>query len=164
VDSHGGPSHIGVALMAWTDEQRDRAKALWQEGLSGREIARAIGGGKSRNAVIGLAHRQGWASRSTQPRTPLPPREPRPPRISARKELPVEPLKEPLLLDGQPVTILTLKLDRMCAFPIGDPTEPSFHFCANKQKRGSIYCDPHHSLTHQPMTEEQRRLRAPRPW
>ena len=53
--------------VGWTDERVERAKALWDEGRTGSEIA-AIIGGCSRNAVIGLAYRRGWSGRNTKVR------------------------------------------------------------------------------------------------
>lgn len=46
----------GVAL-SWTDERIALLKKLWGEGKSAAEIAKALGGGLTRNAVIGKAHR-----------------------------------------------------------------------------------------------------------
>lgn len=43
--------------MNWTDERVERLKRLWAEGLSASQIATQLGGGVSRNAVIGKVHR-----------------------------------------------------------------------------------------------------------
>ena len=45
--------------MSWTDERRERAKTLWRQGQSASQIAKQLGGGLTRNAVIGLIHRAG---------------------------------------------------------------------------------------------------------
>lgn len=150
--------------MAWSKDEVERAEALWNDGLSGTQVARAIGNGKTRNAVIGLARRRGWVSRGPRTITPARPRAPRLPSsapvVSVRRE--VEPPSPPLTLEnGDRVTILTINA-RMCAFPIGDPSDADFHFCGTPPRVGSIYCAPHHVLTHQPLTEKQQR--EPRPW
>lgn len=43
--------------MNWTDERVEKLKKLWSEGLSASQIAAQLGGGVSRNAVIGKVHR-----------------------------------------------------------------------------------------------------------
>src|SRR6185437_10813421 len=47
----------------WTDDRVDQLKSLWTEGLSASQIARALGEGITRNAVIGKVHRLGLAGR-----------------------------------------------------------------------------------------------------
>ena len=47
--------------MSWTDEDIERLKKLWSEGHSTAEIGRLIG--KSKNAVVGKAHRLSLAAR-----------------------------------------------------------------------------------------------------
>lgn len=46
-------------MSAWTPERTKRAETMWREGYSANHIASAIGGGLSRNAVIGKMHRMG---------------------------------------------------------------------------------------------------------
>lgn len=52
-------SFLGIKRQkdTWTDERVKLLKKLWSEGLSGREIADQLGGGISRNAVIGKINR-----------------------------------------------------------------------------------------------------------
>lgn len=47
----------------WTDDVVAQLTQLWNEGKSASEIAKAIGNGITRNAVIGKAHRLGLKSR-----------------------------------------------------------------------------------------------------
>ena len=49
--------------MSWTDERIDQLSRLWLEGRSASQIATALGGGLTRNAVIGKVHRLGLAGR-----------------------------------------------------------------------------------------------------
>ena len=60
--------------MSWTDERVDQLSRLWQEGRSASQIAAALGGGLSRNAVIGKVHHLGLAGRvkSTASAPPVP--------------------------------------------------------------------------------------------
>lgn len=76
----------------WTDDRVERLKALWAEGWSCGQMAAKLGGGLTRNAVIGKCARLGLAGRaapspamrlSTAPKServrppPSKPREPR---------------------------------------------------------------------------------------
>jgi GcrA cell cycle regulator len=49
--------------MSWTDERVELLSRLWLEGRSASQIATALGGGLTRNAVIGKVHRLGLAGR-----------------------------------------------------------------------------------------------------
>jgi GcrA cell cycle regulator len=49
--------------MSWTDERVDVLSRLWLEGKSASQIAGLLGGGLTRNAVIGKVHRLGLAGR-----------------------------------------------------------------------------------------------------
>ncbi|MDE3174524.1 MAG: GcrA cell cycle regulator [Pseudomonadota bacterium] len=49
--------------MSWTDERIDQLSRLWLDGRSASQIATAMGGGLTRNAVIGKVHRLGLAGR-----------------------------------------------------------------------------------------------------
>ena len=48
----------------WTEERVELLRKLWAEGLSASEIARELGEGISRNAVIGKVHRLGLPGRA----------------------------------------------------------------------------------------------------
>ena len=47
----------------WTPERTDLAAKLWREGMAARDIAERVGGGATKNAIIGKAHRQRWIAR-----------------------------------------------------------------------------------------------------
>jgi len=49
--------------MGWTKERIELLKTYWSEGRSASQIAKLLGEGLTRNAVIGKAHRLGLASR-----------------------------------------------------------------------------------------------------
>ncbi|MEM8754218.1 MAG: GcrA family cell cycle regulator [Pseudomonadota bacterium] len=49
--------------MSWTDERVEKLKAMWAEGQSASQIAKALGG-VTRNAVIGKVHRLGLSNRA----------------------------------------------------------------------------------------------------
>jgi len=141
----------------WTEDRVEQLKSLWTEGLSASQIARALGGGVTRNAVIGKVHRLGLAGRATPTRSDRP-RLPSAPRLNVRHaHTPPAPIVEedPLKLDdGSFATVLTIS-NTMCRWPIGDPSDNEFHFCGLKPKSGSPYCEAHARKAYQP--QQQRR-------
>ncbi len=71
---------------------------------------------------------------------------------SVRSHVPAVPVVEedPLQLeDGSHATVLTIS-DRMCRWPIGDPSASEFHFCGHSPKAGSPYCEAHARKAYQP--------------
>jgi GcrA cell cycle regulator len=142
----------------WSDDRVEQLKTLWTEGLSASQIARALGG-VTRNAVIGKVHRLGLAgraspSRAERPRVSMSPKVP-----SLRSHQPPAPIVEedPLQLeDGNFATVLTIS-DRMCRWPIGDPSASEFHFCGRSPKSGSPYCEAHARKAYQP--QQQHRIK-----
>ncbi|HEY1637158.1 MAG TPA: GcrA family cell cycle regulator [Rhizomicrobium sp.] len=144
----------------WTDERVDQLKSLWTEGLSASQIARALGG-VTRNAVIGKVHRLGLAGRATPNRIDRP-RLPSAPRLHLRSREPELPVveEEPIKLeDGSFVGVMAIN-DRMCRWPIGDPSAEEFHFCGRNPKTGSPYCEAHARKAYQPQQIRERRRMA----
>ena len=144
----------------WTDERVDQLKSLWTEGLSASQIARALGG-VTRNAVIGKVHRLGLAGRATPNRIDRP-RLPSAPRLHQRSREPELPVveEEPIKLeDGSFVGVMAIN-DRMCRWPIGDPSAEEFHFCGRNPKTGSPYCEAHARKAYQPQQIRERRRMA----
>lgn len=153
--------------MGWTEERVSLLRKLWTEGLSASQIAKQLGG-VTRNAVIGKVHRLGLAGRATPSRPakrPVRVARPRPlagpsaPRLRTAASLPAvhAPQLEPLVLaSGQTASVLTLN-ERMCKFPIGDPTEPSFAFCGRDHGGVGPYCADHARLAYQPSQARRRR-------
>ena len=143
--------------MDWSEERTATLKKLWLEGLSASQVARQLGG-VSRSAVIGKVHRLGLAgragpARAERPRSSISHKSVV--RIAAPEPVIVE--EDPITLDdGNFATVLTIN-DRMCRWPIGDPSENEFHFCGRKPKSGSPYCEAHARKAYQP--QQQRRDR-----
>ncbi|MDI6625357.1 MAG: GcrA family cell cycle regulator, partial [Brevundimonas sp.] len=48
----------------WTEDRVGALKKLWLEGQSASQIAKQLGGGVTRNAVIGKVHRLGLSNRA----------------------------------------------------------------------------------------------------
>jgi GcrA cell cycle regulator len=108
--------------------------------------------GISKNAVIGKAHRLKLPPRPSPIRAErvMPrPRKPvlqRPPQtvVKAAPALEVVPQAAP---QSEPRPVPQRARRRSggpgCLWPIGDPAEPSFHFCGDQPVPGKPYCDVH---------------------
>jgi GcrA cell cycle regulator len=147
--------------MGWTDERVEMLKQLWGEGLSASQIARQLGG-VTRNAVIGKVHRLGLAGRATPARAERPrmqvARRVARPRMAPMIQVPIIE-KDPVVDEhGRKTTVLTIS-DRMCKWPIGDPSTTDFHFCGHPPKAGSPYCDAHCVKAFQPAQSRRDRER-----
>lgn len=58
--------------MNWTKDKVSTLEKMWKSGKSAAEIAKALGSGVTRNAVIGKAHRLGLSGRPTAPKKKVP--------------------------------------------------------------------------------------------
>ena len=101
----------------WTEERKSRAIALWQEGKSGSEIARELGG-TTRNAVIGVIHRTKNASRSVHAK-----RGPRYVPAAPRKKI-LKPKQNPWQSPAKEI----LKTHPVLPLPATDATIPNITF------------------------------------
>ncbi|WP_162917009.1 GcrA family cell cycle regulator [Dongia deserti] len=189
----------------WTPWRLEALRRLWDQKVSANKIASALGGGLTRNAVIGKAHRLGLAGRPSpiirdgrtpkrrqyKPRPKLPggrqallearerteavkaaQRQAQPAAPAAPPPPPPSPPEPRIALDAR-ATVATptqsrseRMTSRTCAWPIGDPREPGFHFCgATPVREGHSYCDEHHaaSIQKKPATgTEPAFIEAPR--
>lgn len=138
--------------MSWTDDRIALLKKLWAEGRTAAEIAKAIGGEITRNAVIGKAHRLKLASRSspiTETERAAPAKVKKPantqkvpaPRVRAMPAAPVH-------INVKGIKMVDLK-ERMCRFPLGDPKDPDFKFCGCTSAPGLPYCADHARIAYQ---------------
>lgn len=147
----------------WTEDRVGALKKLWLEGQSASQIAKALGGGVTRNAVIGKVHRLGLSGRAapSQPaRTTFRPTRPRPApaaqpsaprRIEAaqpRLAVPTPPAPPPAPDLPGTATVMTLGA-HMCKWPIGDPSSREFSFCGRRASEG-VYCVEHARVAYQP--------------
>jgi GcrA cell cycle regulator len=170
------------AGMTWTDERVELLAKLWSEGLSASQIAAELGGGVTRNAVIGKVHRLGLSGRgkaqapaTPRSRKPIRPADPdtagEPPiqdaallpvstagpqsEVSPEQAGPQDDVVVPL---SERVTIMELR-ESMCRWPLGDPTTAEFRFCGAHAITGLPYCTHHARVAYQPAAE-RKRLRA----
>jgi GcrA cell cycle regulator len=159
--------------MSWTDERVMLLKRLWVEGKTAAEIAKLIGGGVTRNAVIGKAHRLKLSGRvspiqeNTRPetnavRTTATQRKPQKQAVTkvANREI-IAPVYVPPVEEnycfGDGVSLVELK-ERMCRWPIGDPKEDGFKFCGGPSEEGLPYCAHHCRAAFQVNTKSKLRI------
>jgi GcrA cell cycle regulator len=145
--------------MGWTDERVEALKKLWLDGLSASQIAKQLGSGLTRNAVIGKVHRLGLSGRAAastpqraafktaRPPRPATPAVPAPRRVEAVVEQKAVVVVHAVEETGS-ATVLTLDA-RMCKWPIGDPSRDGFSFCGRANSDGP-YCTHHASMAYQP--------------
>lgn len=103
----------------WTDAKVKKLKKLWSKNIPSRDIAKHLGEGISRNAIIGKANRLGL-NKTVEP-----------------KEVNNIIEKEDALLDT-----------KGCRWPFGDPGHEDFHFCGAVQVPGKPYCLEHCMLAY----------------
>ena len=133
--------------MSWKKEDMDRLIELKDQGLSAAQISRALGGGISRNAVIGKLHRMGLSCLGGVSGSRAQSASPRP--IIKKSRAPKLVKEKPILrMADEPVSILDLN-GSICRFPIGDPKEDDFRFCGavlGTQSDGKKYCPAHNAI------------------
>ena len=150
----------------WTEDRVGALKKLWLEGQSASQIAKQLGGGVTRNAVIGTVHRLGLSGRAapsqparatfrpTRPRPAQPTQAPSAPRrIEAVQPRPAAPAQVPAPMPDLPGTATVMTLGaHMCKWPIGDPSSNEFSFCGRRSSEG-VYCVEHARVAYQPQVK-----------
>jgi GcrA cell cycle regulator len=129
----------------WTDERKELVRDLWAQGFTAREIARQLGG-VSRNAIIGLCHRNEYRQGKRRP-APMDRPQPRQPKPENGR---IPPAPPPRLTPPEPGAFLGLPLERLtdsqCHWPEGDGP---FVFCGQpKERGGTAYCAEHRRKGH----------------
>lgn len=173
------------AGVTWTDERVELLKKLWSDGLSASQIAAKIGGGVSRNAVIGKVHRLGLSGRgktkavstlrsrrvTRAPSAPAPLAQPVRNNVTLASvsasfaiemETEIQAEEDAVVVPmSERVTIMDLR-ESMCRWPMGDPTKPEFRFCGAGSVTGLPYCPHHARVAYQPVSERKRDRRVAR--
>ena len=148
--------------MGWTEERVEILKKLWLDGFSASQIAKQLGAGLTRNAVIGKVHRLGLSGRASpsQPQRPV-----FKPTRPARSAPQVASVAAPRRLDTavaaiEPAALATFSCEEtgsatvltlgshMCKWPIGDPSSEGFSFCGRAASEGP-YCGQHARVAYQ---------------
>lgn len=143
-------------MNPWTDERIATLRDLLAKGCSYSEIARALGGGITRNAAIGKAQRLGISERlkPSKPRSECS-ANPRPILIKPApvlKAAPV-PIAAPVV---ESFTLRSVAGEKArlrepcagaCRWPVGDPRDDSFGYCG--APADGNYCASHATLSRQ---------------
>lgn len=164
--------------MPWTDERVETLRKMWVDGFSASQIAGELGGGVTRNAVIGKVHRLGLSgtrakaptqamrTRPLQAKTAMRPNTPHAApllrgatalvRAAQPFQQPCEKLASDIVVDiSERVTIMDLR-DTMCRWPLGDPTSAEFRFCGGVSREIGPYCAHHSRIAYQPAQDRRR--------
>lgn len=140
--------------MSWSDDRVALLKRLWGEGKTAAEIAKELGEGVTRNAVIGKAHRLKLSSR-------LSPIQQNTKKIKSSDVAPPvvrRPAKKIPVFKGKEIKMEDLR-DKMCRWPHGDPQTTEFSFCGCDIVEGLPYCPEHAKIAYQ-VTSRARTLHA----
>lgn len=171
--------------MAWTDERVAVLKKMWGEGKTAAEIAKELGDGVTRNAVIGKAHRLKLSGRTSPIQTP------KKTSIKAAKEQgnskarsavtsskakpAVEVAEKPKAMPKRAPSVTSAQVkqeieaiknkgqrlplaeltERMCRWPMGDPNDANFGFCGCRTEVGLPYCVEHGQIAYQTTTRSR---------
>ena len=136
-----------MTASAWTEDRIGRLKTLWLEGRSAAQVARDLGHGVTRSAVLGKVYRMGLsAERPTASRSVKLAAGPAPRRASPARDAPVSCPMPPgrrsveAPSHGTATLLSVRRLD--CRWPYGDPGEPGFALCGRRIARGA-FCAAH---------------------
>lgn len=144
------------AASAWTDDRVYTLTRLWRDGLSASQIARALAGGVTRNAVIGKVHRLGLSGRAKRSAPTLRLRREARPRRAIRRAAtvphatPSTPVEPPPEVGA--ASILSVRRGQ-CRWPIGDPLADGFCLCGAPAVRGA-YCAGHAEIAYRPLARK----------
>lgn len=137
--------------MSWTEERVALLKQLWGEGKTAAEIAKALGDGVTRNAVIGKAHRLKLSSRLSPIQQNAKPAGKSP--VSEAPKIKKVAVRQPEF-KGKSVKMVELE-PRMCRWPNGDPRDADFSFCGCENVPGLPYCEAHVRAAYQVVTRNK---------
>jgi len=119
-------------MSAWTQDRIDLLKRLWPELRSAETIAVELGGGLTRNGVLGKVARLRLSERRTDAQ----------PRREAGPRVALEPPPRGV------ATILSVRRTD-CRWPYGEPGDAAFSLCGRPSERGA-FCAAHAAIAYRP--------------
>ena len=173
------------SALPWTDARVAHLKVRWSQGVTARRIARELGGGISRSAVLGKIHRLGFAELSPRAwvhrshlkragerrisqelsaalRRTFARRQWAPPAwVIEAKPYVDDPRVDADIPWAQRRSLLELT-EGACRWPVGDPSHPDFFFCGAQALRGELYCAAHRARAYRPAAEKIPPAASPR--
>jgi GcrA cell cycle regulator len=146
--------------MSWTEEREKRLRELWKKGYTASQIAEMLGGGSTRNAVIGKAHRLKLAARIASKQSKSPEKQDTASSINKQQGYISRKSRfKSLLLDKNFEAENPKKLEELsnknCRWPIGHPDEENFYFCGRNPVEGFSYCKLHVLYAFQPKNQKE---------
>ena len=146
--------------MSWTEEREQRLRKLWEKGYTASQIAEMLGGGTTRNAVIGKAHRLKLAARATSKQYKSPKKQDAASNLNKQEGYISRRSRfKSLLLDKNFEAENPKKLeelgDKNCRWPIGHPDEENFYFCGRSPIESFSYCKLHVLYAFQPKNQKE---------
>lgn len=128
-----------AGLFNWTEENVALLKQRWAEGNSASIIAEEMGGGVTRNAVIGKLHRLGESLARPLTKRKAPERRSMKPIVAPAK--PVVAEEEFKDWPEQPEQHHLLPIRGGCKWPFGEVSDADFHYCNAPTE--NVYCTHH---------------------
>jgi GcrA cell cycle regulator len=146
--------------MSWTEEREQKLRELWEKGHTASQIAEMLGGGTTRNAVIGKAHRLKLAARVTLKQSKNPKKQVVTSGLNKQERYISRKSRfKSLLLDKNFSAENPKKLeeldDKNCRWPIGHPDKEDFYFCGRNPVDGFSYCKLHVLYAFQPKNQKE---------
>lgn len=141
-----------TSTIDWDADTIGRLRGLWAEGHSTAEIGRRMH--ISKNAVVGKAHRLDLPARPSPIKhgTVRTARQRRPtcPPLTDLVPTTLPLAKVPAPITPRRITPAAAKkfVNTPCCWPIGEPSQPSFHFCGADSLLGKPYCTEHCGLAY----------------
>lgn len=129
----------------WPAKDLEILRKLWMTDMTTAKIGEAMG--RSKNSIVGKAHRLNLPGRGSPIKSNGHPPKPRilrvPPNVAT-----LPPLKSAVVIVRElpPMVVGNLPDSYGCQYPIGELREPNFRFCDAPRQRGRSYCDEHHDL------------------
>jgi GcrA cell cycle regulator len=177
-DRHSLGAALALSRFDWSEARVALLRRRWAEGLSASTIAKELGPGVTRCAVLGKVHRLKLVQpqyKRQHPRKERARKRPRAPRPTSRPRRSPSQLMEmfhALGLDalfGAPDTrtvhqhagrafgpacgLLELTA-ATCRWPVGEPDEPNFAFCGAAPLRRYPYCIAHCLIAYRPASRD----------
>ena len=148
--------------MSWTEEREQRLRKLWEKGYTASQIAKMLGEGTTRNAVIGKAHRLKLAARVASKQSKSPKKQDTASDLNKQeRHISKKSRFRSLLLDKSfppenPKQLEELD-DKNCRWPNQlHPNEEGFYFCGRPPVEGFSYCKLHVLLAFQVRDQKEK--------
>jgi hypothetical protein len=150
-------------LVKWTKEDDEILRREWAEGMDSRQIALLLSESRTKNSIIGRAHRLGLGIHSrAHARGKRPTREKKAgvifTPVSSTKPIAIESLSPPLIVSGLHDEWLTWPAEPVerdnnngCRWPVGEKALEDDFFCGMPKINGCSYCVEHKKRAYQPL-------------